>query len=302
MRKLIVLLATLGGLVPFIPSAGAQSTSAQVEAWGKVFGSSVVTLSGGPASPAEIADVYTTNTDTFVLGTDGTVWAAGNNKTGGLGIGSDTPSFSSTFMQVKFKNFPSGDMIVSVAPVGPYNTEMAIDSEGNVWGWGANSFDQLCKTGQKDEAVELRNLPVGDYTLAAGAGDHASYYNSTTNKIYSCGENKYGELGDGSTDSSPSATPEPVTAFDTSDPTATVTVMTGSWRNEGVIMSDGTYWNWGKNTYGQLGNDSTTNSSVPIQVQFPLLNASVQSVSEGGGGKPDGQTMALVSDPGVGNV
>jgi hypothetical protein len=34
-----------------------------------------------------------------------------------------------------------------------------------------------------------------------------------------------------------------------------------------ALRSDGTVWAWGYNVYGQLGNNSTTNSSVPVQVQ-----------------------------------
>jgi len=33
-----------------------------------------------------------------------------------------------------------------------------------------------------------------------------------------------------------------------------------------VLKTDGTVWAWGDNAYGQLGNGTTTDSAVPVQV------------------------------------
>ena len=55
-----------------------------------------------------------------------------------------------------------------------------------------------------------------------------------------------------------------------------------------AVKSDGTVWDWGLNTYGELGNNTTTNSSTPVQVSG--LTGAV-SVAAG-----DWQTVALKSD------
>jgi len=36
-----------------------------------------------------------------------------------------------------------------------------------------------------------------------------------------------------------------------------------------ALKADGTVWTWGNNQYGELGNNTTTNSNVPVQVQGP---------------------------------
>ena len=36
-----------------------------------------------------------------------------------------------------------------------------------------------------------------------------------------------------------------------------------------AMKSDGTLWCWGANEHGQLGNDSTMDTSVPVQVMLP---------------------------------
>jgi alpha-tubulin suppressor-like RCC1 family protein len=316
MRKLILLLATLCGLVLFVPPAGALPTPSPVYSWGHPPFSLTYSVADDlylpHNGPTEFSEVTTTNTNTYVLDTSttpSTVWAVGDTGAGlGNGTASTTPPApTTTFVQV---DFPTGVDIKSLASVGPNETEMAIDSSGNVWGWGLNSYDQLCMKGQQDRPVELTkltNVPNDtneptQYTLASGAGDHASYYDSTTNTIYSCGGNKFGELGDGSTDKSLSPMPVAVSSLDPENPTATVTAMTASWRNEGVIMSDNTYWNWGIDTFGQLGNGSTTNADAPFEVTDFPAGSSVLQAAEGGGGTGDSSTMALVSVPGEGDV
>jgi alpha-tubulin suppressor-like RCC1 family protein len=46
-----------------------------------------------------------------------------------------------------------------------------------------------------------------------------------------------------------------------------------------ALKSDGTVWTWGHNGWGQLGNNTTTNSRVPVQVS----NLSgITAISSGG--------------------
>jgi alpha-tubulin suppressor-like RCC1 family protein len=36
-----------------------------------------------------------------------------------------------------------------------------------------------------------------------------------------------------------------------------------------VIKDDGTVWTWGSGTFGELGNNTFANSTLPVQAQFP---------------------------------
>lgn len=180
--------------------------------------------------------------------------------------------------------FPTGVIIASLAPVGPQATEMAIDASGNAWGWGDDRAGQLCM-GNTDEYNTPVELPLTDVTLAAGAGDHAAY--DAGGILYSCGGNKWGDLGTGSPASA--TTPQQVVGL----PASPVLALTASWRNTGATMADGTYWNWGYNAAGQLGNHSKVSSDVPVEVHLPTT---VKQVAEGGGGPTDGQTIAILTD------
>jgi alpha-tubulin suppressor-like RCC1 family protein len=57
-------------------------------------------------------------------------------------------------------------------------------------------------------------------------------------------------------------------------------------------MADGSYYDWGYNQAGQLGNGSAADSAVPVRVQLP---AAAVRVFQGGSGPKNGQTIALLA-------
>jgi alpha-tubulin suppressor-like RCC1 family protein len=61
-------------------------------------------------------------------------------------------------------------------------------------------------------------------------------------------------------------------------------------------MADGTYWDWGYNKAGELGDGSISVSDVPVQVSLP---AAVDAVSQGGSLSNNGQTVAILSNSSV---
>ena len=50
--------------------------------------------------------------------------------------------------------------------------------------------------------------------------------------------------------------------------------------NSIALMSDGTVWTWGDNTYGQLGNDSTSETFTPVQVRDPDTTEYLTGISK----------------------
>lgn len=57
----------------------------------------------------------------------------------------------------------------------------------------------------------------------------------------------------------------PVQVRDLAD--ASFVLTSGSSGDVFVLKNDGTVWGWGDNSYGQLGNNSTEDSLVPVQAQ-----------------------------------
>jgi len=231
----------------------------------------------------DVVQIATSNSDSYALTSDGEVWAWGVASYGELGDGQTAP-YSTRAVRV---GFPAGVKIIALANPMPFDGALAIDSHGQAWGWGLNTAGDLCLPG----LVELRptRLPLSDVTLATGARTHSLFYSAGT--VYACGSGDAGELGNGSTASSP--TPAPVTGLPRA---ARVIALTSSWEGSGALLATGAYYNWGYNAAGQLGDGSTVNSAVPVQVKLP---APVREVSQGGSGAGNGQTIAILADGSV---
>jgi alpha-tubulin suppressor-like RCC1 family protein len=231
----------------------------------------------------DVVQIATSNSDSYALTSNGQVWAWGVASYGELGDGQTMP-YSTRAVRVEF---PAGVKIVTLANPMPFDGALAIDSQGHAWGWGLNATGDMCLPG----LLELRpaRLPLSEVTLATGARTHSLFYSAGT--LYACGSGDAGELGNGSTASSP--TPTPVTGL----PQGTrVTALTSSWEGSGALLATGAYYNWGYNAAGQLGDGNTANSAVPVQVELP---APVRQVSQGGSGPGDGQTIAILADGSV---
>jgi alpha-tubulin suppressor-like RCC1 family protein len=76
--------------------------------------------------------------------------------------------------------------------------------------------------------------------------------------LWGWGQNNFGHLGDN-------------TSTNKSSPVQTIsgganwTVVEGGRSSTAAIKTDGTLWNWGRNNYGQLGDNTVTTRSSPVQ-------------------------------------
>jgi alpha-tubulin suppressor-like RCC1 family protein len=264
------------------------SLSATVRHWGAFFGAGRgvnYDLDPWPARvtlPGPVAEVASSNSDEYALLTNGSVYAWGLGTFGELGNGTWQNSLT-TPVQV---HFPPGVKIAWLpSDVMPYDTALAVDTRGNVWGWGADGGGELClgTTRAYDTPVEL---PLYDVTSLAGASNHALYDAGGT--VYACGQNLEGSLGDGSFAST--TTPVPVPGLDGSS----VVELVASFANAGALLSDGEYLDWGYNANGQLGDGRLGGpSDVPVRV---MLSDPVTQVAEGGSIWGNGQTLVQLSD------
>jgi alpha-tubulin suppressor-like RCC1 family protein len=257
-------------------AASAQvSSGGTVEHWGRGQLSPVAVH-----LPAPVAEVGTSNTTSYALLANGTVWAWGSGSEGQLGNGSTHSS--ATPVKVKF---PAGVKIASIpANSMPWDTGYAIDTTGHIWGWGPNAGGELCLGNTRPHHIPVK-LPLQHVTAVAGAGQHTTYDAGGT--LYSCGDNYAGQLGDGHT----SGSHVPVKVRGLSG--KSVTALVSGYNNVGALLSDGRYYDWGWDGGGQLGNGTVGGfSDVPVQVRLP---AAVRQVAQGGNYPGDGQTLVMLS-------
>jgi alpha-tubulin suppressor-like RCC1 family protein len=165
----------------------------------------------------------------------------------------------------------------------PFDAGLAIDSRGQVFGCGLNGDGDLCHPGLIERVPEL--MPLSDVTIATGARTHSLF--DSHGRVYACGSGDAGELGNGTT--ATHKTPTPVIGLPKGE---NVTVLTSSWEGSGALLADGSYYDWGYNKAGQLGDHTTANSARPVKVSLP---APVTQVFQGGSGKKNGQTIAILT-------
>jgi alpha-tubulin suppressor-like RCC1 family protein len=278
--------AVLGSVVVSLcigASAGANPTPTSVDHWGAYFGgdswgqlNTVTPLS----LPGDVKQVASSNSNGYALLTNGTVMAWGLGGNGELGNGGTSDALTAP-VQVQF---PAGVIIKSLpSDTMPFDTGLAVDTHGNVWGWGNNGTDELCSA--TTNILIPMKLSLPNVSVAAGAGGHA-YYDSNGN-LYACGVNQDGDLGDGtmypSLDPLPRAVQLPAGTI--------VTRVFASYEDGGALTSTGAYYDWGANNNGQVGNGSTASADAPVLVSLP---GQVIKATQGGSIDGNGQTIVML--------
>ena len=164
--------------------------------------------------------------------------------------------------------------------------------------WGADNFGQLGNNSTTVTSMPVA-VPVAVTTSGALAGKTALAMSTSSDgglaltsdgKVFTWGANSSGQLGNNTTQSS--SVPVKV---DTSGALAgkTVVAIAKGWGFSLALTSDGQVFAWGNNSNGQLGNNSTTSSSVPVAVNTSgaLAGKTVVVISAGGD-----FSLALTSD------
>ena len=270
--------------------AAHAASSRTVRHWGTLFGGTNTlkpeNTTTSPASlllPGPVAEVATSNSTEYALLTNGSVYAWGLGNAGQLGNGATKNSFTKP-VRVRF---PAGVKIASLpVNVMPFDTALAVDTKGNVWGWGDNQGGELCLGNYQKHLTPVR-LPFSHVTEVAGAFDHALY--EAKGQVWACGHNSLGELGDGTTTSS--LWPVKVKGL---GPSARVVFLVAAFANSGALRANGKYLDWGANGGGQLGIGTLKKklSDVPVTVPLP---AKVRQITQGGSAPGNGQTLALLT-------
>jgi alpha-tubulin suppressor-like RCC1 family protein len=182
-----------------------------------------------------------------ILRSDGTVWTAGANDHGQLGIGT-FGGFSNDPVQV-----PGLTDIVSISV--HQNAVFAIHRDGTVSAWGNNPEGRLGNGSTADNPTPAVIQGLSNVvTIAASGSPLALLANGT---VYAWGPNGNGQLGDGTT--TDRLVPGIVPGLNN-------VIAVASTGGESVALkSDGTLWNWGFDA-GQLGRNATGGQSTPGQL------------------------------------
>ncbi|MCB0419810.1 MAG: hypothetical protein KDD61_02380 [Bdellovibrionales bacterium] len=190
----------------------------------------------------------------------------GENYAGELGNGTTVRSSVPVFVS----GLGSG---VSKVSVGGTHSCALLDT-GAVMCWGSNNNGQL-----GNNSTTNSSIPVAVSGLSSGVkdiklGDGQSCALLTDGSINCWGANYYGQLGDSTTTNRLI----PTSVVGLSGSAAQLEV---SPNHACALLSDSSIQCWGYNYYGQLGNNATVNSSIPVTVS--VVSGHVTQLSLGSG-------------------
>ena len=194
----------------------------------------------------------------------------GRNIYGQLGNNSTTQS--NIPVAVNTTGVLSGKTIKSIKASKEHSCVIA--SDNLAYCWGSNWFGELgvstnvgtINPNSVPVAVDRTGVLSGKTILSIATGVFHTCVIASDNKIYCWGDNTYGQLGNNST--TQSSAPVAVSTAGVLSGKTIVSISTSDGIHTCATDSDSKLYCWGSNVYGELGNNSTTQSNIPIITQY----------------------------------
>jgi alpha-tubulin suppressor-like RCC1 family protein len=205
----------------------------------------VQTVAGGTNWKQVAPGIY----HTAAIKTDGTLWTWGQNTYGQLGDNTTTHKSSPVQTVAGGTNWKQ---------VACGNHTAAIKTDGTLWTWGRDNYGQLGDNTTANKSSPVQTVAGGTNWKQVSSGTNHTAAIKTDGTLWTWGRDNYGQLGNNTT-------------ANKSSPVQTVAGGTnwkqvaGDATHTAAIKTDGTLWMWGYNLYGQLGNNTITSKSSPVQ-------------------------------------
>jgi alpha-tubulin suppressor-like RCC1 family protein len=214
-------------------------------------------------APATVKKVVCGLSHTALLTTAGDMYTFGYNTDGELGYG---PTGSNVFTLTKVTGYIKNRIVVDIA-AGDLHT-MALSSFGEVFVFGSNTVGQL-----GDETLQTKATPVlvqgaiaNKTMVAVEAGGSSSFALCSDGTVYAWGDNTNGKLGI----NSGAAYVTTPTLIVTGLEQQFIISMSVGVRHTLLLNNNGSVFSFGRNNYGQLGDQKTVQSNIPVKLNNTL--------------------------------
>ena len=296
--------AQVGSLTDWTPNIAATNDSiyaikndGRLWAWGNNSSSKLgLGDATGRSSPTQVgasSDWYYVGrggSDSFAINTSGELYAVGPNSSGTLGLGDTTNR--SYLTQV-------GSLTNWAACAGGSNFTAAIKTDGTSWAWGTGDQAAYFRDSTTDYSSPVQSGSDTDRWGASSYPPSGGWENGVEmQKVFSCGYwqtslvksdgtlwsggyNAFGGLGFAGSESSPSQVG--------SGTDWEAVACSGGYSALGIKDGEGLTWG-GANTYGQLGNGTT---SMLAGTHYSW-GSTVSKASASFGGQKSGQTAMII--------
>ena len=218
------------------------------------------------------------------LGSDGKLYAWGENEHGQLGDGTTTDRAEP--VEVVAGAIPSGVQVTAVSA--GWEHTVALGSDGRAYAWGRNASGQL-GTGSYFGSVEPVAVASGTVTFSqVAAGRFHTLALGSDGLMRAWGANASGQLGDGAMEGRP--TPGMVSAGAIPGG-ATVVAIASGWLHSLALTGSGRVYAWGGNGSGQVGDGTLEDRLMPVEVTGLGAGASIGKIAANG-------SFSVASGPG----
>lgn len=232
-------------------------------------------------TPIKLADnvskIYTDGEGlTLYLKKDGSLWACGYD----LG----NIIYNSKVKDAGIQKTPI-KLIDNVASLQVQNHAVfVIKRDSSLWFWGKDPYNIVC--GGADELVKKPTKimdNVSSFKIKLSPGFETVAILKKDGSLWACGENTWGEVGNGTNKIriKPMRILDNVVDYSLSAPP--------SWACMAAIKKDGSLWMWGSNKYGQIGNGGVGNAkdfegavkqTKPVKVLENVSSVSIDATNQ----------------------